>query len=34
MTTVKSDDIHGRNEMYAAISRGGKLPTPNIPEGF
>jgi DNA-directed RNA polymerase subunit beta len=34
MTTVKSDDIHGRNELYAAIARGNKMPKSSIPEGF
>lgn len=34
MFTLKSDDIRGRNELYNAISKGGKIPTPSIPEGF
>ncbi len=34
MSTLKSDDIKGRNELYNAIAKGKKIPTPNIPEGF
>ncbi len=34
MVTLKSDDIKGRNELYNAIAKGKKIPTPNIPEGF
>ncbi len=34
MVTLKSDDIKGRNELYNAIAKGTKLPTPSIPEGF
>jgi DNA-directed RNA polymerase subunit beta len=34
MTTLKSDDIHGRNELYSAIAKGNRLPKPSIPEGF
>ena len=34
MTTLKSDDIKGRNELYNSIAKGGKIPTPSIPEGF
>jgi DNA-directed RNA polymerase subunit beta len=34
MTTIKSDDIKGRNELYSAITRGYSLPKPHIPEGF
>ncbi len=34
MITLKSDDIKGRNELYNAIAKGTKIPTPSIPEGF
>lgn len=34
MITLKSDDIKGRNELYNSISKGKKIPKPNIPEGF
>ncbi|NOQ50406.1 MAG: DNA-directed RNA polymerase subunit beta [Mycoplasmataceae bacterium] len=34
MFTLKSDDIKGRNELYNAIAKGKRLPTPSIPEGF
>jgi|GEM_PF-2281711 len=34
MTTLKSDDIKGRNELYNSIAKSGKIPTPSIPEGF
>ncbi|RKX67484.1 MAG: hypothetical protein DRP42_00385 [Tenericutes bacterium] len=34
MVTLKSDDIHGRNELYNSIAKGKKMPLPSIPEGF
>ena len=34
MITLKSDDIKGRNELYNSIAKGGKMPTPSVPEGF
>ncbi len=34
MITLKSDDIKGRNELYNSIAKGGRMPTPSIPEGF
>ncbi len=34
MTTLKSDDIRGRSELYNAIAKGKKLPNPSVPEGF
>jgi len=34
MSTLKSDDIKGRNELYNAIAKGRKIPEPSIPEGL
>lgn len=32
--TYKSDDINGRNQLYAALASGKELPNPGIPESF
>ncbi|WP_027334684.1 DNA-directed RNA polymerase subunit beta [Mycoplasmopsis felifaucium] len=32
--TYKSDDINGRNQLYAALVSGKELPTPGTPESF
>ncbi|MGY5139254.1 DNA-directed RNA polymerase subunit beta [Mycoplasmopsis gallinarum] len=32
--TYKSDDINGRNKLYAALATGRELPEPGIPESF
>jgi len=34
MLTYKSDDIKGRNELYAAIIKGKEPPEPGIPASF
>ncbi|VEU77969.1 DNA-directed RNA polymerase subunit beta [Mycoplasmopsis columbinasalis] len=32
--TYKSDDINGRNRLYAALAKGQPLPEPGVPESF
>ncbi|MBU4690678.1 DNA-directed RNA polymerase subunit beta [Mycoplasma sp. ES3157-GEN-MYC] len=32
--TYKSDDINGRNQLYAALASGRELPKPGVPESF
>ncbi|VEU77062.1 DNA-directed RNA polymerase subunit beta [Mycoplasmopsis columbina] len=32
--TYKSDDINGRNKLYAALAKGSELPEPGVPESF
>lgn len=32
--TYKSDDIIGRNQLYAALASGRELPKPGVPESF
>eukprot|EP00974_Lingulodinium_polyedra_P070573 6829268-Lingulodinium_polyedra.AAC.1 len=34
LLTVKSDDIHGRNQTLDAIIRGQTVPKPGVPESF
>lgn len=34
MMTIKSDDVSGRSETYAAIVKGESIPTPRPPESF
>lgn len=34
LLTIKSDDMHGRNETLSAIVRGYPIPRPGIPESF
>ena len=34
LLTLKSDDMHGRNEALNAIVKGDPIPKPGIPESF
>ena len=34
LLTLKSDDMHGRNEALNAIVKGEPIPKPGIPESF
>ena len=34
LLTIKSDDMHGRNEALNAIVKGEPIPKPGIPESF
>ena len=34
LLTIKSDDIEGRNDLFAAIINNSKFPSPGIPESF
>ncbi len=34
MLTIKSDDIHGRNDLYRALIKGEEPPEPRIPASF
>ena len=34
LLTIKSDDIEGRNDLFAAIINNTRLPSPGTPESF
>ena len=34
LLTIKSDDVHGRVQVYEAIVKGDNIPEPGIPESF